>query len=93
MFSSSNYDRFRGRDHSRAGYSAARRGIGRGQRFSALETSRIPSPPFGSVLTTIRYSELRADQIPSGDAKITGLEDVASYNWLKADEPTIVTPG
>jgi hypothetical protein len=44
-------------------------------------------------LTTIRYSELEADQVSSSDAKITGLEDVASYNWLKANEPTIMTPG
>jgi hypothetical protein len=44
-------------------------------------------------LTTIRYSELKADQVLSIDAKITGLEDVASYNWLKANEPTIMTPG
>jgi hypothetical protein len=44
-------------------------------------------------LTTIRYSELEADQASSSDARITGLEDVASYNWLKANEPTIMTPG
>jgi hypothetical protein len=44
-------------------------------------------------LTTIRYSELKADQVSSGDAKITGLEEVASYSWLKANEPTIMTPG
>lgn len=90
MFSSSSYDRFggrgRGRGRGRGGYSAARRGSGQ-------ETPRSPSPPIGPVLTTIRYSELEADQASSSDTKITGLEDVASYNWLKANEPTIMTPG
>ncbi|OCK74672.1 hypothetical protein K432DRAFT_409666 [Lepidopterella palustris CBS 459.81] len=37
--------------------------------------------------------ELKADQVSFSDAKITGLEDVASYNWLKANEPTIMVPG
>lgn len=91
MFSSSNYDRFGG--HGRGSYSAPRRGRGQGWRSKARETPRSPSPPIGPVLTTIRYSELKADQVSSGDAKITGLEDVASYNWLKASEPTIMTPG
>lgn len=86
MFSSSKYDRFGGPRRGRGGYSAARRSSGQ-------ETQRSPSPPFGPVLTTIRYSELKTDQFPSSDAKITGLEDVASYNWLKADEPLIMVPG
>lgn len=95
MFSSSSYDRFggRGRGRGRGGYNAARRGSGQGRRSSAPETPRSPSPPIGPVLTAIRYSELEADQVSSSDAKITGLEDVASYNWLKANEPTIMTPG
>lgn len=88
MFSSSSYDRFGGR--RRGGYSATR---GQGGRSVAPETPRSPSPPIGLVLTTIRYSELEDDQASSSDAKITGLEDVASYNWLKANEPTIMTPG
>jgi hypothetical protein len=86
MFSSSTYDRFggrgRGRGRPRDGYS---------QRSAAAP--RSPSPPSGPILTTIRYSELEADQASSSDARITGLEDVATYNWLKADEPTIMTPG
>jgi hypothetical protein len=95
MFSSSNYDRFggRGRGRGRGSSSAARQGSGQGRRSSAPETPRSPSPPIGPVLTTIRYSELETDQVSSSDAKITGLEDVASYNWLKANEPTIMTPG
>ncbi|KAF2429947.1 hypothetical protein EJ08DRAFT_589893, partial [Tothia fuscella] len=55
-------------------------------------TPRTPSPPVGPVLTTILYSELNADHVLSSDAKITSLEDVASYNWLKANEPTIMVP-
>jgi hypothetical protein len=86
MFSSSSYDRFGGPGRGRGGYSAARRG-------SVQETPRSPSPPIGPVLTTIHYSELEADQALSSDATITGLEDIASYNWLKANEPTIMTPG
>lgn len=93
MFSSSRYDRFGGRGRGRGGYGAARRGSGQDQRSSAPETPRSPSPPIGPALTTIRYSELKADQVSSGDAKITGLEEVASYSWLKANEPTIMTPG
>ncbi len=95
MFSSSSYDRFggRGRGRGRGGYSAARRGSGQGWLSAASETPRSPSPPIGPVLTTIRYSELEADQASSSDARITGLEDVASYNWLKSNEPTIMTPG
>lgn len=94
MFSSSSYGRFgvRGRVRGR-GYSAASRGSGQGRRSAAPETPRSPSPPIGPVLTTIRYSELEADQDSSNDARITGLEDVASYNWLRANEPTIMTPG
>jgi hypothetical protein len=97
MFSSSSYDRFggrgRGRGRGRGAYSAARRGSGQDRRSSAPESPRSPSPPIGPILTTIRYGELKADQVSSSDAKITGLEDVASYNWLKANEPTIVAPG
>lgn len=95
MFSSSSYDRFggRGRGRGRGGYSAARRGTGRGRLPAASETLRSPSPPVGPVLTTIRYNELEVDQGSSSDARITGLEDVASYNWIKANEPTIMTPG
>lgn len=99
MFSSSSYDRFggrgrgRGRALGRGGYSAARRDSGQSRRSAAPETPRSPSPPIGPVLTTICRSELEADQASSSDARITGLEDVASYNWLKANEPTIMTPG
>jgi hypothetical protein len=97
MFSSSSYDRFggrgRGRGRGRGGYSAARRDSGQGQRSVAPETPRSPSPPIGPVLVTIRYNELETDQALSSDARIIGLEDVASYNWLKVNEPTIMTPG
>ncbi|KAG0645078.1 hypothetical protein D0Z07_9108 [Hyphodiscus hymeniophilus] len=93
MFSSSSYDRLGGRGRGRGFYSAARRGSGQGQRSAAPGTPRSPSPPTGPVFTTIRYSELEADQASSSDARITGVEDVASYNWLKANEPTIITPG
>lgn len=93
MFSSSSYDRFGGCGRRRGGYSAARRGRGQCRRSSAHETPRSPSPPIGPVLTTIHYRELETDQISSSDAKITRVEDVASYNWLRANEPTIMVPG
>lgn len=95
MFSSSSYDRRgdRGRGRGRSGYSVIRRGSGQGWRSAGPETPRSPSPPTGPVLVTIRYSELEADQASTSDSKITGLEDVASYNWLKANQPTIMTPG
>lgn len=95
MFSSSSHDRFggRGRGRGRGGYTAARRDSEQGWRLSAPETPRSPLPPIGPVLTTIHYSELEVEQALSSDARITGVEDVALYNWLKAKEPTIITPG
>lgn len=94
MFSSGGYNGFGGRGcgrgRGRGGYSAARRG---GQGWHpAPEVPRAPSPPLGPVLTTISYNELNEDQAPP-DAKITGVEDIASYNWIKAKKPTIMVPG
>lgn len=89
MFTSNSYDRFGGRHRGRA----VRQGCRQSWRSSTPETTRHPSPPTGPVVTVIRYNELAADQVSSCDAKITGLEDVASYNWLRANEPTIITPG
>lgn len=95
MFSSSNYDRFggRGRGRGRGGYGAARRDSRQGWRSAAPETPRTPSPPIGPILSTLHYSQLEAGQTLSSDARITGVEDVASYNWLRANKPTIMTPG
>ncbi|KAG9229293.1 hypothetical protein BJ875DRAFT_475286 [Amylocarpus encephaloides] len=88
MFSSSSYERFGGRGRGRG-----RGRGGKGWRSAAPETPRSKSPPIGPVLTTIHDSELEVDQVSSSLARITGLEDVASYNWLRAKEPTILTPG
>jgi hypothetical protein len=72
------------------GYAARRGGRGWGQNH---EVSRVPSPPLGPVLSTISRVELVADEVPAGNAKITGVEDVASYNWISGKEPTILVPG
>jgi len=95
MFSSSSYDRFgggsgRGRGRGRGGHAAGRQGNGKG-RHSA--PPKIPIPPIGPLLTIIHLSELEVEHASSSDARITGVEDVASYNWLNATEPTILTPG
>jgi hypothetical protein len=92
MFSSSGYDRFggRGRGRGRGGYSAARGGQG---KRSKPEIPRTPSPPLGPVLATVLRHQLNENEVPSGNAKITGVEDVASYNWIRANEPTIMVPG
>ncbi|TLD32093.1 hypothetical protein E2P81_ATG07583 [Venturia nashicola] len=89
MFSSGGYDRFSGR--SRAGYAPAPSG-GRGWRPTA-ESPRTPSPPLGPVLTKILDHELGEGDILLSKAKITNVQDIASYNWIKADEPTIIVPG
>jgi hypothetical protein len=91
MFSSGGYGRFGGHGRGRGGYSAARQG-GQGW-LSKPKVPRAPSPSLGLVLTTILYNELNEDQEPPSNAKITGVEDVASYNWVKANEPTIMIPG
>jgi len=91
MFSSNSYNRFGGRGSSR-GYTATRRGSRQGRRSAAHKTLRSLLLLIGLVLTTIYYSELEAEQALSSDARIIGVEDVASYNWLKAKEPTIITP-
>jgi hypothetical protein len=91
MFSSSGYDRFGGRGRGRGGHSAAHRGR-QGWR-PRPEIPRTPSPPLGPLLTKILYKELKEDQVRASKAKITDVQDVASYNWIKANEPTIMVPG
>ncbi len=102
MFSSSKYDRFDGGE--RRGGRGRDRGSGRGRGRSGYSATRTrvtstpvvpepPSPPMGPVMTTIQYRDLTVDDVQASPAKITGLEDVASYNWLDASEPTILTPG
>lgn len=44
-------------------------------------------------MTRILHNELSADEIISTKAKITIVQDVASYNWIKASGPTIIVPG
>lgn len=93
MFSSGNYDRFsgRGRGRGRAGYASTPRG---GQSWRPNpEIPRAPSPPLGPVLAKIFCHELDGDDILLSKAKITNVQDVASYNWIKANEPTIMVPG
>lgn len=59
-----------------------------------MEVPRPPSPPLGPILTTLRESDL-ADypNLHEGYARITDCKDVASYNWLNKNEPTILVPG
>lgn len=89
MFSSGGYGRFSGR--GRAGCASTPRG-GQGWR-STPEVPRTPSPPLGPVLTKILHKELDGEVISLSTAKITDVQDVASYNWVKANEPTIMVPG
>lgn len=91
MFSSQGNDRFSGRGRSRAGYASTSRG-GQGWRPTQV-IPRTPSPPLGPVLTKILDHELNGDDILLSKAKITNVQDIASYNWIKANEPTIIVPG
>lgn len=93
MFSSGGYDRFsgRGRGRGRAGYASTPRG-GQGWR-PAIEIQRTPSPPLGPVLIKILYKDLSGTDVLLSKAKITNVQDVASYNWIKDNEPTIMVPG
>ncbi|KAE9979740.1 hypothetical protein EG327_006903 [Venturia inaequalis] len=91
MFSSQGNDRFSGRGRGRAGYASTSRG-GQGWRPTQV-IPRTPSPPLGPVLTKILDHELNGDDILLSKAKITNVQDIASYNWIKANEPTIIVPG
>lgn len=57
------------------------------------EISRLPPRPFGPVLRTISRNQLEDNTVGAEDARITNLEDVSSYNWIKSARPTIMTPG
>lgn len=56
----------------------------------ALEPS-FPPPPLGSLVQTIRHGE--ATSTDRKDAVISGVEVVASFNWMQRDSPTVIMPG
>lgn len=56
--------------------------------------ARPPSPPLGQVLATLSDVDLaNPSDLSEYSAKISSCEDVASYNWLNEQEPTILVPG
>ena len=56
--------------------------------------ARPPSPPLGPVLATLSDVDLTDPSDLYGyPAKISSCKDVASYNWLNEQEPTILVPG
>ena len=56
--------------------------------------ARPPSPPLGQVLVTLSDVDLaNPSDLFEYPAKISSCEDVASYNWLNEQEPTILVPG
>lgn len=56
--------------------------------------ARPPSPPLGQVLATLSDVDLaNPSDLHGYPAKISSCKDVASYNWLNEQEPTILVPG
>ena len=65
----------------------------RTQRVSQI-AARPPSPPLGQVLATLSDVDLaNPSDLYGYPAKISNCKDVASYNWLNEQEPTILVPG
>ncbi|KAL1381709.1 hypothetical protein HDK64DRAFT_321480, partial [Phyllosticta capitalensis] len=59
------------------------------------EQPRPPSPPVGSILSTILERELDSKHDEQVPPTITNCEYIASYNWVKkeGESPTIMIPG
>ena len=78
-------------------YRGGRRGSYPSQRRTQMVSQRAarpPSPPLGQVLATLSDIDLtNPSDLHEYPAKISGCKDVASYNWLNEQEPTILTPG
>ena len=56
--------------------------------------ARPPSPPLGQLLATLSDVDLTdPSDLYENSAKISSCKDVASYNWLNEQEPTILVPG
>lgn len=69
------------------------RGFGRFDRRKNNDVIRSPSPPRGEILGMIFQHELAEQLGVKEEAKITGCEYLASYNWLNKKAPTIIIPG
>jgi hypothetical protein len=69
------------------------RGFGRFDRRKNIDIIRSPSPPRGEILGMIFQHELAEQLGVKEEAKITGCEYLASYNWLNKKAPTIIIPG
>lgn len=53
-----------------------------------------PSPPLGPILATLSEDDLASSpDLYRHPAGIICREDITSYNWLNAKEPTIMVPG
>ena len=78
-------------------FRGGRRGSHPSQRRTQMVSQRAarpPSPPLGQVLATLSDVDLtNPSDLYGYPAKISSCEDVASYNWLNEQEPTILTPG
>ncbi|KAL8714539.1 MAG: hypothetical protein Q9220_001487 [cf. Caloplaca sp. 1 TL-2023] len=65
-----------------------------GQQSNQATSQQPPSPSLGPLLKTFNDSDLEdALALNKEDASITDCEDVASFNWMNEEEPTIVVPG
>ncbi|KAL9584331.1 MAG: hypothetical protein Q9212_002191 [Teloschistes hypoglaucus] len=69
----------------------------RDDNYSKSTIQGPPSPPLGPLLQVLSETKyLATDQAQSDcgePARITHCTDVASFNWLDRDEPTILIPG
>ncbi|KAJ7162824.1 hypothetical protein C8R46DRAFT_1101622 [Mycena filopes] len=74
------------------------RGRGRGMNRFSNSAPSVPLPPDRDIMEGLRPSPLQTLAIPtvdvgSKDVVIKDLESIGSYNWTKADSPTIIVPG
>ena len=78
-------------------FRGGRRGSYPSQRRTQMVSqiaARPPSPPLGQLLATLSDIDLTdPSDLYEYPAKISSCKDVASYNWLNEQEPTILVPG
>ena len=78
-------------------FRGGRRGSYPSQRRTQIVSqiaARPPSPPLGQLLATLSDVDLTdPSDLYEYPAKISSCKDVASYNWLNEQEPTILVPG
>ena len=61
------------------------------QRYTNMNRREGNITPKGALAMTINLNDIKSDS--DSKIKIEGYKFLASYNWTKADEPTIFVPG